>query len=209
MCSACKIDKVFVYVCIHVRACTHKKVNISTHKNMNINTLTLFLSRSRHFYSSISDPSPNTEVIPRAGTWSYEGATVCTPCWDNSWSLPGALNPFMCLCNAGYAFDFSPPKEGADDASAKLTCEVDVTTCDAAARACTVAKKVQYGEVACKDYAKCRVKRGNPYSPCVKCPANAVSEAGSRNIFDCKCKEVCGCVGVMVHMLCCIRAYVY
>jgi hypothetical protein len=122
-----------------------------------------------------------------AGTWSYAGATQCNPCWEHSWSLPGAFHPYMCLCDAGYASDWTP---GAGGSATDVSCEVDVTTCDAEEGTCSVATEVRRGEMDCKDLAKCRVKRGTRENPCIKCPANAVSEAGSRSIWNCTCKEV-------------------
>ncbi len=148
-------------------------------------------------WSNVADDSLSESLECKdcpAGTWSQQGATECKPCWDNSWSLPGAYTPFMCLCNPGYALDYEISDDPEGDAAAAvttaLTCQVDVTTCNATAGACSVSTELKRGEKDCKDYVKCRAKRGTEAAPCTRCPENAISDAGTRSISGCRCKEV-------------------
>jgi hypothetical protein len=149
-----------------------------------------------------------------AGTWAPANATECTPCWENTWTLPGGKVDRYCLCDRGFYWDwagYGMAQSAARRRGLAIECTILVIA-DGPGNCTTVAgfeicenecstnattgvqqcvrNETRYG-TDCPDYVQgsCDYPLGSSQLPCTRCPEHSTSFAGSESITDCVCEE--------------------
>jgi hypothetical protein len=156
--------------------------------------------------------------ITTTGFWADEGSDTCTKCPTNSWSMPNTtLGTKGCFCDPGFFWDWYPEAPNTNE-EANFTCvslltlpcpgdNGTATTGAAGSDVQTVSnstagnssKCVLYVNVTkrgrdCPGFKPCKEVRGTPENPCVRCPRNSDSPAGSGSRADCFCQVRDACV---------------
>ena len=139
-----------------------------------------------------------------AGTYGQAGDASCTPCWQDSWSLPGARVDRYCLCNADFYWDYAEytfggllRRNSCQRRALAIECNywydttANGTNCTTVDGVTTCGFNVTAYGRDCPGYVptSCDYLVGTEELPCVPCPANSKAPAGSESIDMCECIE--------------------